>query len=529
MIEAPVDLSDREVWPQAAGKRRLLVEAENPDRTLDELRDVLATSGGLYERGIAVRLAADPTDGSVAIHPLTPQAVVHLAHRCCRPYRLNRDKAGAVTEVDIQLPLSCARAYLDLHGERGLPPLNGLCPAPLLRGDGAIHTRPGYDHETGLWLEAVPDIAARVPRRPSKADAESALHTIRDAFATFCFADALTRRVPDSAVPLVDLEQPPGLDESSLLNAVLTAVCRPSLDLAPGVLIRAAALSGAGTGKGLLARCMCLIAFGREPHAVTSGGSVQELEKRLAAELMGGSPVLFLDNLNNVVLRSDLLASGLTERPARVRMLGHSRMVTLNASALTLITGNGLSVSEDLTRRFITIGLDARTENPEAREFATDVRAEVMRRRPELLAALLTIWRRGVVEQNLPAGKPLGGFEQWCRWVRDPLLTLGCRDPVERVGEAKQRDSERQAFVELFELWWARHRDKPVKVAELHEEVKSILDPHRRGRQYLASKVATLAGTRHAGFLVERQSAAGRWGASTYVLRRTDEQASDRA
>ena len=79
-----------------------------------------------------------------------------------------------------------------------------------------------------------------------------------------------------------------------------------------------------------------------------------------------------------------------------------------------------------------------------------------LRRRPELLTALLTIWRWGVLEESLPAGKPLGGFAQWCRWVRDPLLALGCRDPIERVSEAKQRDSRRQALFELFQLWWEK-------------------------------------------------------------------------
>ena len=92
-------------------------------------------------------------------------------------------------------------------------------------------------------------------------------------------------------------------------------------------------MSGAGAGKGLLARCMCIIAFGRDPHAVTSGATAEELEKRIAAELIEGSPALFLDNLNNTAFKSDLLASAITERPARVRPFGKSQMVPLNASA----------------------------------------------------------------------------------------------------------------------------------------------------------------------------------------------------
>ena len=144
----------------------------------------------------------------------------------------------------------------------------------------------------------------------------------------------------------------------------MTGVCRPSLDFAPAILFRAAPISGAGTGKGLLARCLSIVSFGQEPHAVTAGANIEELEKRIGAELMEGAPVLYLDNLNDTSMKSDLLASAITERPSRARVLGKSQMVLLNSSALIILTGNGLTVSEDLARRFLPIELDARTEIP---------------------------------------------------------------------------------------------------------------------------------------------------------------------
>ena len=125
-----------------------------------------------------------------------------------------------------------------------------------------------------------------MPEQPTKDDARAALALIRDAFKTFCFADAVTVYDADCGVPVVDVSKSPGRDKSAILVALLTAVCRPSLHLAPGVLLRAAAMSGAGAGKGLLARYMCIIAFGREPHAVTAGGTAEELDKRIASELI---------------------------------------------------------------------------------------------------------------------------------------------------------------------------------------------------------------------------------------------------
>jgi hypothetical protein len=504
------------------GKPRLLIEDSNPDQTVAALRDILAAAGGLYDRGVPVRLAFDQMQQGTVAQAMTPDGLVLTAHRTCRPYVLKTKKDGRSYEADSRLPRSFAVMYLDCRGEWCLPALNGIATAPLLQDDGTINSTEGYDSATGMWCENVPDLMGLVPERPTGDDAVSALWLIRKTFKTFCFGDA--EMIDDGAagVQVVDVSRPPGLDESSFLVALLTAVCRPSLHLAPGVLLRAAPMSGAGAGKGLLARCICIIAFGREPHAVTAGATADELEKRIAAELIEGSPALFLDNLNNTAFRSNLLASAITERPARVRLLGRSQMVPLNASAFMILTGNGLTVSEDLARRFIAVDLDPRTENPEARPFKTNIRAEVMFRRKELLAALLTIWRWGRIATDTKVGLPLGSFEHWCQWVRDPLLALGCHDPAERVSEAKERDGRRQVVADLFAIWWEKHRDHPIPVSGLHDDVKQAADPQGRSRQYLASQLERLVGTRMAGFVLTRQAPPGKWGVATYALQKTD-------
>jgi hypothetical protein len=498
------------------------VENSSPDRTIAVLRDILAERGGLFDRGVPVRLILDQGHGSASAKVMTPDALVLMAHSVCRPYALKVQRDGSVTEVDVRLPRPFAVMYRDWWGEWRLPVLNGIASAPLLREDGSIDCRPGYDVTSGMWLENVSDLTGLLPARPSRSDAETALLLIRRTFRTFCFADAQTRS--EANISVVDTREVPGRDESAFLTGLLTAVCRPSLHLAPGLLLRAAPMSGAGAGKGLLARCICLIAFGREPHAVTGGATAEEMEKRIAAELIEGSPALFLDNMNNMALKSDLLASVLTERPTRVRLLGQSQMVPLNASAFVMLTGNGLTVSEDLARRFVAIELDPRMEDPEARPFTGDIRQEVAQRRTELLVALLTIWRWGRLEEGILGGRTLGSFEQWCRWVRDPLLALGCQDPVERISEAKQRDSRRQALSALFAIWWERHRDQPVAVSDLHEDVRHAADPQGRGRQYLAAYLEKLDGTRMAGFVLTRQAPAGKWGVATFSLKQANEE-----
>ena len=494
-------------------KPELIVYSGDLPATAEALRDLLATSGKLFDRGLPVRVIR-PADNSLpSAVRLTKHNVVIEAHRHCQPVKVDEDGEY----IPITLPDRVAQMYLDMCGEWDLPPLTGVSTSPLLSPDGSVRMADGYDPATGLWCCGVPSL--RLPARPSRAEAEAALALLRQTFRTFPFADAPRRLDLSLSVEVVDLACLPGQDESAFLNALLTAVCRASLWLAPGLLLTAPAVSGAGTGKGLLARAICTIAFGIRPRAFTMGSDRQELDKRLAAELIEAQPALFLDNVNGIALRSDTLASVLTERPARVRLLGQTRMVPLNSTAFISITGNGLTVTEDLARRFIPCQLDARCEDPELRQFGSGFLDEIERRRAELLVAGLTIWRWG--RQNapmLPRGKSLGSFETWAEWCRDPLFALGCRDPVERIQVLKANDPRRQRIAELFQVWWEHHGATPVKANQLAEPVKAVADPQGRGRQYLATFIAGLAGTHAGGFVLSRQESAGKWTAATYAL-----------
>ena len=507
---------DRKVKP------RLLVERNDPNNTVEALRDLLSDSREFFERGVPVRLTNDQVCGGKKAQILSPDLLVMIAHQICRPYTSKELSDGSIVEKHTRLPLDVARMYLAWQGDWKLPFLHGISSTPMLTEEGSIHSSPGYDPLSGIWCENVPDLSGLVPNQPTQVDAEDALRKIRHTFKTFCFADAETLFDADTGVEIINLDHPPGVDESGFLAALLTAVCRPSLHLAPGVLIHAASLSGAGAGKGLLARCICKISFGKNPYAVTAGQSAEELEKRISAELIEGSPVVFLDNLNNRAFKSDQLASAITEDPARVRIFGKLQMVPINTRAFILLTGNGLTVSEDLARRFIEIKLDPRTENPESRAFSVNILDEVTKCREELLAACLTIWRWGRLSKHLEAGTPLGSFEQWCRWVRDPLLALGCQDPVKRVSEAKKQDSQRQRVSEIFLTWWDRHGDRPTEVKDLSDKVKTLIDPLGKSRQYLNTQVQRLADTRIAGFRLVKNVANTNWGRITYTLIKTD-------
>lgn len=500
------------------GRTDLFVNGADLPDTAAELAAMLASVPHLFDRGGPARIARDRSRDGFVVEPLTLNGVVNEAHRIARPWQWVKNRDGGMERRDVTLPERVAKLYLDNRDGWGLRPLDGITSAPLLHPDGTIRAAEGYDAGTRLWCERVP--AVDVPAEPSREDAAAALLRLRRWFRTFAFADAARVTEAGAPVPVVDTTKPPGADESAFLCAVLTAVCRPCLWLAPGLLVRAPEYSGAGTGKGLLVRSICAIAFGVRPVALTAGGTAEELDKRITAALMEAGATLFLDNVNSTALKSDVLASAITERPAAVRPLGRSATVQLNPTALVAVTGNGLLLSEDMARRFLTVELDAGMEDPEARDFRRDFLADALAARETLLRDVLTIWRWGRrMGDALPAGRALGSFTEWARWCRDPLVALDCRDPALRVADAKAKDPRRQNVGEIFTAWWAAHGNRAVAVADLAEAVRAAADPAGRGRQYLAAKVRALDGTRAAGFVLARSPSEGRWSPDRYALR----------
>jgi hypothetical protein len=362
-----------------------------------------------------------------------------------------------------------------------------------------------------------------VSNRATRRAAEASLRRLRERIKTFAFADSVRVRQDGFDEPVIDIDQPPGGDESIMLTALLTAACRPSLALVPGLMITAPYFSGAGTGKGMLVRFISEVAFGIAPSAMTIGHNAEEFDKRLTSALIVAEPIILLDNVNATELRSNLLASAITENPAEVRRMGGNSLVKLNPAAFICVTGNGLSVTEDLRRRFLVVELNAGMEAPEARRFTGDFLAEVRRDRGAILSDVLTIAAWGLQQgDELPCGRPLGSFGAWGRMCRDPLLALGCRDAVEEIGKRHAVDSERSELAELFEVWWHHHGNRQVTAKDLHSDVQDVLAPYGESRQRVALKLMQLHGTICNGFRLRQTRMDGKWSPHRYRLERID-------
>src|SRR5262249_25064555 len=223
------------------------------------------------------------------------------------------------------------------------------------------------------------------------------------------------------------------------------------------------------------------------------------------------------DNFNSKNLVSDTLSSTLTECPAMVRIFGLSKMVPLYTRSYIGITGNAVQIAEDMARKLLNSHLDARMENPEQRKFAPGFLDHVLASRPRLLAAALTIWRWGR-QNKLDKGKPLGSYEFWTQWCRDPLLALSTRDPVDRVDEIKAADPRRRSLIAIFDQWWASDADAVLKASDLADDVIKLIDDKafaksngtlQHSRQRVASFLTKHTNTRLGGYVLTKTTPQG--------------------
>ena len=191
--------------------------------------------------------------------------------------------------------------------------------------------------------------------------------------------------------------------------------------------------------------------------------------------------------------------------------MGHTKMVKLYTRTLVAMTGNDVQVAEDMARRIIKTDYDAKTENPEQRPFKPGFLDTVHKERAALLGHALTIWRWG--RQNadlLSKGKPLGSYEVWAQWCRDPLINLGTRDPVDRIAAIKAADPKRKRILAVYEAWWAAHQDQLLPAKDLAQSVIQTIDEKsgfrdgefRYSRQFVARWLQSHTNTRVGGYVL---------------------------
>lgn len=448
------------------GKRIIQHDAGQLPRILDEigaaLSEFCAGGGNLFRWGAGLSrvyvLAEDEASGrdgrtqlmrwagSVTLHPVD---VAHLRELVGRAAAHEKYDGRAEKYKPCDCPEPAAKAYMARGSWPEIPPLSGFVECPTMTLDGRVLDAPGYDAETGLFAawSSIPGYVSP-PRTPSRRDAADAAETLAKTVATFPFVSPA--------------------DQSAALAGMILAVCRRSLPSAPMLCVTAPT---PGTGKTLLTDTISILATGRRASVMAMGHDEAEADKRLAGVLMAGDAMVNIDNVERP-LGGDLLCQVLSQPVLKTRPLGASSMVDVPTHAIMAATGNNLSVQGDLKRRVTMIRMDAKLERPELRAFDGEPHLErVLRLRGHLIQAALTIPLAYLAAGAPDVGTtPLGGFEDWDRLVRRPLVWLGLSDPLDTNAQLRAEDPDLEATLALLTAWFDLFAGSAMTAADVIRE-----------------------------------------------------------
>ncbi len=345
--------------------------------TGDIQQDASATLAALYaanfppvlfvRQGQLVRCRQDE-DGRPLIEPLNESILLYEMARAAT--FLHSSKTHAMP-VSCYPPLAVARHLLAAK-EWKFPPLRGVTEVPVMRADGTVLDKAGYDAQTRLIYQPHPELAIpSIPARPTCQEVEQARDLAWDYLAEFPYESQA--------------------DAANAFALLLTVVVRPLLDLVPLAVIDA---TKQGSGKGLLAKFVSYIAQGRSAAAMVPPNNEDEWRKTLTALLVGGETLISLDNVEGL-LASPRLASFLTADLWKARLLGTMQSPDLMQRTLVMANGNNILLGGDIPRRAYRIRMDTGVSKPWQRTGFTyaPLLKYAKRDRGKIIAALLTMAR----------------------------------------------------------------------------------------------------------------------------------------
>jgi hypothetical protein len=399
--------------------------------------DALSADDSIYQRGgrlvhiVQESAADDGMHGPECISRISELPDAILRDRLSSVVYFAREVEGKV--VPANPPGWCVKATHARGNWPGIRPLAGITPYPILRPDGTILSKVGYDKKTGMLLQPGGPMPM-IPDNPTKADALAAVELLFDIVADFPFAKPEHR--------------------SAWLAGLLTPAAKHTFH-GPSPLFLFDA-NAAGTGKGLLADATSAILTGRSMSVMSNPRDDDEARKRITSLVMQADPMILIDNIAGSLGCASLDAA-LTATRWKDRILGGNEMVDMPIRATWYATGNNVVLKADTSRRVCHIRIDSKVENPEECDGFQypDLRAHIREHRGELLAAVLTILRAWFAAGRPDAKlKTWGSFEGWSGVVRNAVVWLGLPDPGETRQELRDRSDNSGATLRALIAGW---------------------------------------------------------------------------
>jgi hypothetical protein len=467
----------------SAGNRPTIAITTEEHLVNDAAASALTADAIAFQRGGSlVRIIRDDSPATKGIRrPMIPRIEVLppalLRERLAANaewVKLRETDSGTVPKPE-HPPSWCVSAVHARGSWPGVRHLEAVVDYPVLRPDGTILSRPGYDPDTGLLLHLV-EQQLLFPENPSKDDAVKACDDLLEVVCDFPFERDEHR--------------------AAWLAALLTPLARFAFSgPAPLFLVDA---NVRGAGKGLSLHAIAKIVTGEQFPIATYTDDQEELRKRITSLAMGGDRLVLLDNVIGNFGKA-VLDAALTGTSWKDRILGGNRIYERPLYVSWFATGNNVTIGGDTPRRICPIRLESPHARPEERHIFRhpNLLAWVGENRSRLLAAALTILRAyfvaGCPDQNLPAW---GSYEGWSALVRSAVVWVGMPDPRRAcVSLQDQADVAAVHMETLLDCWqqmdpeghgltaaqvidaiYPKQSQSQSSVPAFHSDMKAVLD-----------------------------------------------------
>jgi hypothetical protein len=322
-----------------------------------------------------------------------------------------------------------------------LPMLRGIVRVPVFTKDGM--TEPGYCPSAELYCD--PDFQLLPPsEEPLLADVECAKEELNGLLHNFPFdSDA---------------------SKANAIGSIFLPFVRPLIKGPTPIIV--ITKPKPRTGATLLAQAIAQISG----SAVVINPPEDEGEQKrvLFATLREMPHAIILDNVKN--LKGRALASILTTRYLRDRVIGSSALGEAENRTMWFATGNNPELSDEIAGRTVPVVIDAGMEHPDQRtDFLHPHLLEwVQQQREVLVWAVLTIIQHWF-QQGRPGGTEiLGGFEDWAETIGGVLACAGIPGFLENLEIFRcNTDHETRNIANFIRSWANEYGNSEVIVANI--------------------------------------------------------------
>jgi hypothetical protein len=396
--------------------------------------------------GQVVMVSRDPVSGELHITTVDHLTFQTALEAICAPFSRRREREQVFRSISPRLASTVLSSPDFREQLRCITALHSVR-LPVRRDSGVIEILPeGFDNSTGILT--VTDKGADWTGVRDRFSAEKAREYFHELMSEFCFREG-------------DRERAISIVVAGALTLFTQRLANP-VEIRPSFLFTA---NAAGAGKGLLARIATVGPAGL-PSARSAPKEQDEMRKEILSKILGGSSVLFLDNLKGH-LSSPPLEALVTSPHFEGRILGASKEVRMLHGLTIFATGNGLTISPDLRRRFLHVDLFMKEIRAEDRAIERPIADElILAERRNILAALWALvhdWS----SKGQPKGKAIhNSFVKWSERICGILENAGFASPCSLYDPGTAGDIETQDVEKLVDLL---NPDRYYKLSELIE------------------------------------------------------------